>query len=259
MELFDAENILAGFLIFTRVAGMIMTAPFFSSAAFPARIKLFFALITSVMLFPVIPAQNTELSVESGMVSLAVVILIEVLTGVVLGLVGQLIFAGLEIAGRLISLKIALAFADVVDTMTQDQSTLVSNLFSMLAVLVFLAIDGDKIYIDALVKSYQVVPISEGTVSVAGPAMLDMATWLFVIGVQIASPFLIVLFLLDLSLAIFARIMPQANIMFIALPLKIGTGVILLLLITPYFPAAFELIFQRLFDFLLLIIELMGA
>lgn len=257
MALFSVEYILAAFLIFVRVSSMIMTAPFFSSAAFPAQVKIFFALITSILLYPVIPAQNVMVATDSGFFFLATAIILEVLVGVALGLVGQLIFAGLELAGRLISLKIALAFASVVDAMTQQQSSYISNLFSMLAVLIFLSIDGEKMYINALVKSFDVLPLNQANIELIGPYMLEVATYLFVIGVQITSPFLIVLFLLDLSLAIFARIMPQANIMFIALPLKLGVGMILLILVIPYLPVAFDLMFQRMFEFLYETIELM--
>ena len=258
MELFSVEYILASFLIFVRVSSMVMTAPFFNSAAFPGQIKIFFALVTSVLLYPVIPAHNVLLPSDSGIVFLLTAILVEVLVGVILGLTGHLILAGLEMAGRLISLKIVLAFADMVDTMTQDQSTIVSNLFTLLAVFVFLSMEGDKIYLSALAQSFEVIPVHQAEVHMAGPYLLEVATYLFVIGVQIASPFLVVLFLLDLSLAIFARIMPQANIMFIALPLKLGIGFVLLLLIVPYLPVAFEGIFQRLFDFLEQVMELIA-
>jgi len=250
MEIFSVEYILSSFLIFVRVSSMLLTAPYFSSAAFPAQIKVFFALVTSVLLYPVVPAQNVMIDTDSGTVFLATAIIVEILVGVALGLVGQIIFAGLELAGRLISLKIALGFANVVDTMTQQQSAIVSNLFTMLAVLVFLSIDGEKIYLSGLVKSFEVVPIAQGQIQHAGPFMLEIATYLFIIGVQITSPFLIVLFLVDLSLAIFARIMPQANIMFIALPIKIGIGFVLLYLVAPYLPVAFEMMLTRMFDFL---------
>lgn len=250
MDILSVDYILASFLIFVRVSSLMLTAPFFSTAAFPTQIKLFFALITSILLYPVVPSQNVLIDTDSGTLFLLTAIIIEILVGAALGLVGQIIFAGLELAGRLISLKIVLGFANVVDTMTQQQSSIVSNLFSMLAVLVFLSIDGEKIYLMALVQSFEVVPIQEAQIHLAGPFMLEIATYLFIIGVQITSPFLIVLFLVDLSLAIFARIMPQANIMFIALPIKIGVGFILLYLVMPYLPVAFEMMFMRMFDFL---------
>lgn len=250
MEIFSIDYILATFLIFVRVSSLLLTAPYFSSAAFPAQVKIFFAVITSILLYPVIPAQSIAIDTQSGAVFMLTAILVEVLVGAALGMVGQIVFAGLELAGRLISLKIALGFASLVDSMTQQQSTIVSNLFNMLAILVFLSIGGEKIYLSGLVQSFEVVPLQQAQIHLAGPFMLEIATYLFVIGVQITAPFMIVLFLVDLSLAIFARIMPQANIMFIALPIKLGVGFILLYLVAPYLPVAFEMMFTRMFEFI---------
>lgn len=251
MSLLTVDNILAAFLIFVRVGGMIMTAPFFSSKTFPVQIKLFFAVVTTFLLFSIVPSENVlTTAADTGFLFIGIAIILELLVGVALGLVGQLIFAGLEMAGSLISLKIGLGFANIVDSMTRQQSTIVSSLFGMLAVLVFLSIDGDKIYIKSLVKSFEVIPVNQARIELAGPFMLEVATYLFIIGVQITAPFILVLFLLDLSFAIFARIMPQANIMFIALPVKLGIGILLLILVVPYLPVAFEVMFQRMFDFL---------
>lgn len=250
MESLSIDLILSAFLVFVRVSAVVMTAPFFNSAAFPPQIKIYLSLVTSVLLFSVIPAEGAFISADSGGVFIVMAILTEVLVGVALGLVGQLVFAGLEMAGMLISLNTALSFANMVDTMTQKQSAIISNLFTLVAVLVFLSIDGDKVYISALAKSFEVVPVNEANIHLAGPYMLEIATYLFVIGVQITMPFIIVIFLLDVSLAIFARIMPQANMMFIALPIKVGVGIALLMLAIPYLPTAFEMMFLHLYDFI---------
>lgn len=250
MNFLDVDLILSAFLVFVRVAALMMTAPFFNTAAFPAQIKIYFSIVTSVLLFSVIPAETTFVSAESGTLFFVVAILTEILIGVALGLVGQLVFAGLEMAGMLISLNSALSFANMVDSTTQQQNAVISNLFTVIAILVFLSIDGDKVYLSALAKSFEVVPVTNSNIHLAGPYMLEIATYLFVIGVQITSPFIIVIFLLDVSLAIFARIMPQANMMFIALPVKVAVGLSLLMLAIPYLPTAFEMMFLHLYDFL---------
>ncbi|GAA5522448.1 flagellar biosynthetic protein FliR [Aliifodinibius salicampi] len=257
MSLLTPEYILAAFLIFVRVSSLVMTAPFFNSAAFPARVKLFFALVISFILSFIIPADSVLIPLETGLPFLVTAIILEILVGVALGLVGQLIFAGIEMAGQLISLKITLSFAQIVNTMTQQKSDVVGNLFSMLAVLVFLAMEGDKIYLSGLVKSFELIPINQAELQHAGPFMLEVANYLFIIGVQLAAPFLIVLFLLDLTLAIFARVMPQANILFIALPIKLLLGFVLLSWLLPYMPDAFSRIFQHLYDYLIEIIGIL--
>ncbi|MBP3191951.1 flagellar biosynthetic protein FliR [Natronogracilivirga saccharolytica] len=258
MDLFTIEYITAAFLIFVRVSSMMMTAPFFSTAVFPVQVKIFFALVTSVLLYPVIPAQNVMLDVDTTFVELLFIIIQEILIGVALGLVGQLIFAALELSGSLISIQAALRFANVVDTMSQQQTAVVSNIFSMLAIIYFLVIEGDKVYIMALARSFETVPVSTAQLTEASPIFIQMATRLFINGVQIASPFLIVFFMLNLSFAIFARIMPQANIFFIALPVKVGVGLIMLVLIVPYLPVAFDMLFQSMFDYLSRVLDLIA-
>lgn len=257
MSLLSPEYILAAFLIFVRVSSLVMTAPFFNSAAFPARVKLFFALVISFILSFIIPADSVLIPLETELPFLATAIILEILVGVALGLVGQLIFAGIEMAGQLISLKITLSFAQIVNTMTQQKSDVVGNLFSMLAVLVFLAMEGDKIYLNGLVKSFELIPINQAELQQAGPFMLEVANYLFIIGVQLAAPFLIVLFLLDLTLAIFARVMPQANILFIAIPIKLLLGFVLLSWLLPYMPDAFSRIFEHLYDYLIQIVGIL--
>lgn len=250
MENLTDDLILSAFLVFVRVAALVMTAPFFSYGAFPRQIRLYFAVVTTIVMFNSIPAEDAFVSFENDNVFLLQAILLEMLVGIALGLVGRLVFAGLELAGTLISLNTALSFANMVDASNQQQSMILSNLFSMLAILVFLSIDGDKMYLSALAKSFQVVPVQQANIHLAGPFMLEIATYLFVIGVQIASPFIVVLFLIDVSLAIFARVMPQANLMFIALTVKFGVGIAILIMAIPYMPTAFEMMFTHISDFL---------
>lgn len=258
MSLLSAEYILAAFLVFVRVSSLVMTAPFFSSAAFPARVKLFFALIVSFILSFIIPAESVLLPLESELPFIVTAIILEVLVGAALGLAGQLIFAGIEMAGQLISLKITLSFAQIINTITQQKSDVIGNLFSMLAVLIFLSMEGDKVYLNGLVKSYELIPINQAELQYVGPFMLEVANYLFIIAVQLAAPFLIVLFLLDLTLAIFARVMPQANILFIAIPIKLGLGFMLLSWILPFMPDAASIFFERMYDYLEQLVGIMA-
>ncbi len=256
MTLLSPNYILALFLVFVRVGSLIMTAPFFNSAAFPRRVKLFFALIVTFLLSFIIPEESVMAPLEPTLPFIVTAVVLELLVGVAMGLVGQLIFAGIEMAGRLVSLKITLSFAQVVNTMTQQKTDVVGNLFSMFAVLIFLSMDGEKIFINGLAKSFELIPLNQVALKQAGPFMLEVANYLFVIAVQIAAPFLIVLFILDLSLAIFARVMPQANILFIAIPIKLLLGFALLSWMFPYMPDAFGKMFDRLFQYL---VNLLGT
>lgn len=104
MEDLTIDLILSAFLVFVRVSALIMTAPYFSTSAFPRQIKIYWAIVTTVVLYSAIPAEGAFISASSGTVFIVVAILLEVLIGFALGLVGQIIFAGLEMAGMLISI-----------------------------------------------------------------------------------------------------------------------------------------------------------
>lgn len=259
MSLLSIEFILGAFLVFVRVSALVGSAPFFSNGSIPMRVQLFFAVSLTVMLYPIVPVQGGGIPLDATTLEVVILVLQEVLVGVAMGLTGQLIFAGLQMGGELMSVNIGLSFASVVDPVNQSQGSIVSQLFGLLGVLVFIGVGGDGYYIRALAHSFDVVPLGEGMVTRAAPAFIEIATYLFVVGVQMAAPFIIVLFLLDLSLAIFARIMPQANIFFIALPLKLGIGMLLLILILPYAPAAFDRFFTRLWEFLAMVLEYLGG
>lgn len=250
MSVYSVEFILTAFLIFVRVTALVGTAPFFGNGSIPVRIKAFFAIVLTVMLAPTVPLQGAPIPIDAPMLQVVILILLEIAVGIAMGLTGQLIFAGIQMGGELMSVNIGLSFASVVDPVNQARGSIVNQLFGLLAVLIFIIIGGDTYYIQALAKSFEVVPIGGADITLAAPVFIKIATYLFVVGVQMAAPFIVVLFLLDVSFAIFARIMPQANIFFIALPLKLGIGFILLMLILPYTPMAFEHFFQKLWDFL---------
>jgi flagellar biosynthetic protein FliR len=250
MPVFSASFILSVFLIFVRVAALVGTAPYFSSGPFPTRVKVFLAMALSVALFPVIPANSIALPYDTHALQVAILILKEVFVGAAMGLTGQIIFAGLEMGGALMSMNIGLTFATVIDPVTQGRKPMISQLFGLLGIFLFIGIGGDTYYIQALAKSFSIVPVGTANIAHSAPVFIKMAAYLFIVGIKMAAPFIIVLFLLDMSLAIFARIMPQANIFFIALPMKLGIGVILLLLILPYAPPAFRHFFHQLWYYL---------
>jgi flagellar biosynthetic protein FliR len=250
MPFLSVPFILSAFLIFVRVAALVGTAPYFSSGSFPPKVKVFLAMTLSVMLYPLIPAASVSLATDTHSLQILILIVKEFLVGFAMGLVGQLIFAGIKMSGELMSVNTGLSFASVVDPVNQGRNSIVAQLFGLFSILVFIGIGGDTYYIQALAKSFSIVPVGSGDFAMAAPVFIELATYLFVVGVQMAAPFIVVLFLLDMSFAIFARIMPQANIFFIALPLKVGVGFILLLLILPFAPPAFRHFFSEIWVYL---------
>ena len=216
-------------------------------------------MMVTVLLYPVIPLQGATIPVTANSFDVIIAIFKEVSVGLAMGLVGQLIFGGVQFGGQFISIQVGLGFSSVIDPLTQQQNGVISQMLILLGTIFFLAIGGDQIYIKAMVKSFEIVPL--GTVHMAAPApeLVKMAGELFVIGVQVASPFIIVFFLMDLTFAIFARIMPQANVFFIELPLKVYVGLIMFGIIVPRLLPAFENFFSMLFHNLEVILKVLSG
>jgi flagellar biosynthetic protein FliR len=176
-----------------------------------------------------------------------------------MGLVGQLIFGGVQFGGQFISIQVGLGFSSVIDPLTQQQNGVISQMLILLGTIFFLAIGGDQIYLKAMVKSFEIIPIGAVHMAAPAPELVKMAGELFVIGVQVASPFIIVFFLMDLTFAIFARIMPQANVFFLELPLKVYVGLIMFGIIVPRLLPAFENFFSMLFHNLEVILKVLSG
>ncbi len=216
-------------------------------------------MMVTVLLYPVIPLQGATIPVTANSFDIIIAIFKEVSVGLAMGLVGQLIFGGVQFGGQFISIQVGLGFSSVIDPLTQQQNGVISQMLILLGTIFFLAIGGDQIYLKAMVKSFEIVPL--GTVHMAAPApeLVKMAGELFVIGVQVASPFIIVFFLMDLTFAIFARIMPQANVFFLELPLKVYVGLIMFGIIVPRLLPAFENFFNMLFHNLEVILRVLSG
>lgn len=259
MNLLSPEVLTTAFLIFVRVTTIILTAPFFGSEIFFNRIKLFFAFAVTIALFPTVPLEGATIPLDAKMLEITIAIFQEIVVGLALGLVGQIIFGGVQFGGQFISIQVGLGFANVVDPRTQTQNPIFSQLFTLFGVLLFIQMGGDEVFLRALVKSFEIVPLGQVNAAAVAPKFIDMAGELFIIGVQLASPFIVVIFLLDLTFAIFARIMPQANIFFIALPLKVGGGLIILWMIIPKLVIAFDVFFARMYEYLAQIMQLLGS
>jgi flagellar biosynthetic protein FliR len=254
-NVFSPEFILTAFLIFVRITTVIYAAPFLGSAFFPSRIKAFFALAVTVAVIPAVSLEGAAISPNVKMLELVIAILKEVSIGLAMGLVGLIIFSGIQMAGSFVSLQVGLSFANIVDPQTQNQNPVIGQILTLLGTLLFVEFDGHATYLRAMMKSFNAIPVGLVAIHEAGPVFIKMATQIFVIGVQLSAPFIVVLFLLDVTLAIFARIMPQANIFFISMPLKVLGGLLIFQAMVPKLGIAFGNYFKQLFKMLAQLLE----
>ena len=217
-------------LVFARIGTMLMLLPGLAEQNVSVRMRLTVALVLAGVLLPL---HRSAYHIDPGELGPAVVMLVEeILIGGVLGLTARLTVSALEVAGSVIAQQLGLGFVTAVDPTQGEQGMIVGNFLTMLGVTLLFATDMHHLVIAALNDSYTLFEPSEL------PATGDIAALItrtvagaFRIGVQLSAPFIVFGLLFNIGLGVLARLMPQMQVFFVALPLSILLGLILLVLV----------------------------
>ncbi len=244
-------------LLLARLSGLFLSAPIFSSRQMPVRIKVFVLVLLSVTLSYVIPVGNAVSIDNAGMFLAAMVM--EIVVGFTIGFVAYVVFAAIQLAGQLMDMQMGFGIVNVVDPLSGTQIPLMGNLTQTLALLMYLVIDGHHYLLQALIQSYQIVPVKGLNL---GDSFFDLlmtiAAQMFVIAVKIAAPIIIAVLVADIAMGFVARTVPQMNVFIVGLPLRILVGLITLMLMMPVYLWVFSILFSRFFTYLDQIIMSIG-
>ncbi len=223
----------AFFLTLVRITAIMLTAPILSSRNIPNMVKIAFAITLTLVILP-LNTQNLPATLWNNLAEMFLAIAREILIGALVGFVTSLIFKTIQVAAHFLSLQMGFAFANVFDPMTQVQIAVIDQLYSMLALLFFLAINGHHMLIMAIQKTFDLVPLNTFSFnSQMAYGLIELTGQVLMIAARIAFPIMAVLILTDVVLAIMARISPQLQVFFLGLPLKIGLGLITALIVLP--------------------------
>ena len=210
-----------------RVAGFVLAAPIASETVIPRLIKIILSVALAFLMAPMvqIPAQ---LSIFSGAGLLAAVQ--EVLIGVAVGMVVQLAFEALTFAGQTISLTMGLGFATLVDPQRGAQTTVIGQMFMIMGILTYLALNGHLVLLGVLAESFHTLPI--GASHIGKDFVLSVVLWggrVFESGLLIALPAVIALVIVNLALGVITRAAPQLNLFGIGFTITLLCGFFVLI------------------------------
>ncbi len=226
-------------LILLRASGLFIMAPMFSHKTIPVLIKIGVLLSLSLLLVPTINA-STLPQIESFW-QLAGLAFKEILVGVIIGLLFRLLFMGAKTAGAMIGYQIGFAMVSMPDIEEGGQIAIMGSFWFLVAMLVFLSIDGHHLVLTAFADSYEVIPPGVvGLASSVGELIIKYTAYVFVIALKMAAPVMITLFLTDVALGTIAKTMPTMNVFFVGFPIKIGVGLMVMALSLPIFAYVLE-------------------
>lgn len=241
-------------LIFARLMGLFTTAPVFSNRFVLIPVRVALAVTSGFVVYPLLRAEPVPAALP-GLVALVVK---ELAVGMIVGFVASLIFTGLQIAGELLDIDMGFGIVSVLDPMSGQQLPIIGNLQYIVALLLFLSVDGHHGLLLAVMDSYTVIPV--GGLALTGPLteqMLRLGGDLFRIGLVLAAPVLAALFLTTVALALVGRAVPQMNIFVVGLQVKAAAGLALLAVFLPLYAATLTRLFDRMFAHLYGLMPLM--
>ncbi|HET56663.1 MAG TPA: flagellar biosynthetic protein FliR [Ignavibacteria bacterium] len=220
--------------IFIRVTAVFVTAPLFSNKAFPAMAKIALALVISYLIFTFIDKDSIQLEVTISFIFTNVIK--EILTGVILGFSVALLFFAISFAGTIIGFDIGMAMAQVLNPTEETNNNVLGEYLYILAILILILINGHHYIIRSITYSFTIVPIGMYTLNTeVFDFIVKMGASVFVLAVKIASPILVSFFLVHLAEGIMARVIPQMQVFFVTYPLKIGIGIVMLMVTIPLY------------------------
>jgi flagellar biosynthetic protein FliR len=221
--------VLTYLLVFARVGSMVMLLPAIGEMGVPSRVRLVLALAISFALTPQVQSSYPAVIPESTM-ALVIMVIQEVTAGVLVGSMARIIMSSLQVAGYLIATQTGLAYAQTLDPTQNTQGAVLGNFMTLLGVTMIFLTNLHHMAIGAIAGSYRMLPPG-GHLPTGDMAQLviQLTSSSFALGFQLAAPFLVFGFALYAGLGVLAKLMPQMQIFFVAVPLNIMCGFLIML------------------------------
>ncbi|OJT95016.1 MAG: flagellar biosynthetic protein FliR [Alphaproteobacteria bacterium 65-7] len=221
--------VLTYLLVFSRVGAMVMLLPAIGEMGVPARVRLVLALAIAFALTPQVAGSYPSAAPQTA-VALTLMIAQEVTAGVLVGAMARIIMSALQVAGYLIATQTGLAYAQTLDPTQNTQGAVLGNFMTLLGTTLIFMTNLHHLAIGAIAGSYRMLPPG-GHLPTADMAQLSimLVSSSFALGFQLAAPFLVFGFAMYAGLGVLAKLMPQLQIFFVAVPLNILCGFLILM------------------------------
>lgn len=214
-------------VIFARVGSMLMVLPAFGERIVPSRMRLSFALVFSLVLYPLVSSFLP--AYPDNMMAAIVVLVHEIIVGLILGTLARLIVSSAQTAGSVIAFQIGLSVATSPDpTQNGVQGAIIGSFLSFAGMALIFATDLHHMVLAGVFDSYAIfAPSAPLMFNDAAYSAIDIVARSFSVGVQMSAPFIVFGLVFNLGLGLLSKLMPQLQVFFIAMPANIGVGLVM--------------------------------
>ncbi len=218
-------------VLISRIGGLLAAIPVLSGQAVPVKVKIALILSLGLLLAPMVHLP----SVPYEPVALAAGLVSEMTIGMAIGLAVRLFFSALEVAGELIGIQMGFGVVQLFDPATAHQMPIIGRFFTLSASLVFLSLNGHMFFVATILSSYEAIPAFGASLSgEVGDDVLRLSQNMFVLGLKLAAPVLVVIFVINILLAMLGRAVSQINVFVLSFPVTIAGGLAVLALSMPF-------------------------
>jgi flagellar biosynthesis protein FliR len=229
---FPEGQIVAFVLILLRMSAFVFSMPIFGSSSVPVNVKVLISIVLSVVLFPLAAGKSTstlpidDLNILWGLREIAV--------GLFLGFLMRMYFFAISVAGELIGISSGLASGQIFNPALGTSSNVIEQFETMLATLLFLALNGHYIFIQGMSESFVKLPIGNNDLNLQSfGAVGGLVKDVIIFGIKLAAPVIVSVFLAQLGLGIIGRAVPQINVFITSLQVTILLTFVVLFLAIP--------------------------
>lgn len=228
----DVAYFLAIFLIFLRITSYFFATQIFFPSGTPGIFKGVFSMVISYGIVHSVD-YNSLLNIDSNYL-IAFYAVSEIMTGLILGYITNLIFQIVKFSGGWMDIHAGFSMVNVLDPATKMSSTLLGNLSYFIGLVFFFIIGGQRLVVQLIVESIQIVPLGRTIVyQETAMGVIDTIINYFALGVKIAIPVVIIIVITDVCLGLISRTVPTIPIMIFGMPIKNILGFVTYLIVIP--------------------------
>lgn len=226
--------LVAFFLIVSRISAFFLFLPVFGWQAIPVRIRM-----ATIILLAIFFSFHLDMAPGPGVWTMGRIYLVmasEITYGLGLGMVIYCLFAVVRCSGRIIERQMGFAMAEIMDPLTGERVQPMGAALEMIFILLFLCANGHHSLLLVLGRSFESYPLgSIPTLKTLTTAIVQAGSWMLILSLRLSAPLLVAFLLMLVILAILARLVPEMNILFISMPVRVGLGFLMAAMMLPFF------------------------
>jgi flagellar biosynthetic protein FliR len=219
-------------LVLARPAALILASPVMGGVYSPTTVRIGLAVVlaltqVTVVTLPPVPDLPT----------LVTVMLHEVIIGTALAMSVRVLIAAAELGGQLSGAQMMLSYGSMVDPQSGVRNGVLATLYANLTIFVFFLINGHHALMRMVAESYRTLPMGTGSVSGAAvTSIIEMLGVVFVLGLRLAAPLIVVLLIVEFASGLLTRSAPSLDLMSLSTPVRLLAGLTAVSAVIPVFP-----------------------